>query len=167
VTVPVLLALGIGVMQSSRKKRLAQAALEGSVAAGAGNALEGFGIVTLASLFPILAVELMSIIDGALYDRDYVMEKNAETYGTSTSSAIDEPPLSGVIYGIRSIMPLVALLFIIILLVLRRSLPKCVIWVDSKTPEDSSVAGGNASGLERASMAIAKLERTESESSFV
>lgn len=167
VTVPVLLALGIGVMQSSRKKRLAQAALEGSVAAGAGNALEGFGIVTLASLFPILAVELMSIIDGALYDEEYVKNKNQEIYGTSTtSSAIDEPPLSGVIYGIRSIMPLVALLFIIILVVLRRALPKCVVWVESKTPEDSSVAGGNASRLERASVAISKLERTESESSF-
>ena len=167
VTVPVLLALGIGVMQSSRKRRLAQAALEGSVAAGAGNALEGFGIVTLASLFPILAVELMSIIDGALYDEEYVRNKNAEQFNsTSTTSAIDEPPLSGVIYGIRSIMPLVALLFIIILVVLRRALPKCVIWVESRTPDDSSIAGGNASRLERASVAIAKLERTESESSF-
>lgn len=166
VTVPVLLALGIGVMQSSRKKRLAQAALEGSVAAGAGNALEGFGIVTLASLFPILAVELMSIIDGAMYDEEYVKNKNAETMGTQSSDAIDEPPLSGVVYGIRSIMPLVALLFIIILLVLRRPLPKCVVWVESKTPQDSSIAGGNESGLARASVAISKLERTESESSF-
>jgi hypothetical protein len=166
VTVPVLLALGIGVMQSSRKKRLAQAALEGSVAAGAGNALEGFGIVTLASLFPILAVELMSIIDGAMYDEEYVKNKNAETIGTQSSDAIDEPPLSGVVYGIRSIMPLVALLFIIILLVLRRPLPKCVVWVESKTPQDSSIAGGNESGLARASVAISKLERTESESSF-
>jgi hypothetical protein len=58
VTVPILLALGIGVMRSSRRRRLAQAALHGSVEAGAGQALEGFGIVTLASLFPVLAVQV-------------------------------------------------------------------------------------------------------------
>eukprot|EP00889_Picochlorum_renovo_P001068 jgi/Picre1/28098/NNA_003505.t1 len=116
VTVPVLLALGIGVMQSSRKKRLAQAALEGSVAAGAGNALEGFGIVTLASLFPILAVELMSIIDGAIYDT--------------------EP------------------------------LPECTVWVEAARQKEDSVSKEQGTRLDRASVAISKLNRTESESSF-
>jgi hypothetical protein len=33
-----------------------------AAAVAAGNTLEGFGIVTLASLLPILAVELMAII---------------------------------------------------------------------------------------------------------
>ena len=47
-------------MASSRKRRLARAALQGAVASNAGAALEGFGIVTLASLFPILAVQLVS-----------------------------------------------------------------------------------------------------------
>jgi hypothetical protein len=32
----------------------------------AGNTLEGFGIVTLASLLPVLAVELMAILTGAM-----------------------------------------------------------------------------------------------------
>lgn len=31
----------------------------------AGNTLEGFGIVTLASLLPVLAVEIMAVITGA------------------------------------------------------------------------------------------------------
>lgn len=66
-------------MRSSRRKRLAKAALEASVAEGAGQALEGFGIVTLASLLPILAVELMSIIDGAIYSYETVLEEAAET----------------------------------------------------------------------------------------
>ena len=167
VTVPVLLALGIGVMQSSRKRRLAQAALEGTVAVGAGQALEGFGIVTLASLWPILAVELMSIIDGAIYDSEYVTQKSLEQYNSSSDpNPVDVPPLSGVVYGIRSIMPLVAVLFFIILVVLRKPLPECKIWVEAaRMPEDSSVRDG-ASNIQRASIAISKLNRTASESSF-
>lgn len=91
VTVPVLLALGIGVMRSSRRKRLARAALEASVAEGAGQALEGFGIVTLASLLPILAVELMAIIDGAIYPYDEVLKDAQEAANNpSNDSAIDE-----------------------------------------------------------------------------
>jgi hypothetical protein len=68
----ILLALGIGVMRSQRKKRLATAALEGAVAAGAGAALEGFGIVTLASLFPVLMVELLGIITSLIHPYDDV-----------------------------------------------------------------------------------------------
>jgi hypothetical protein len=37
-----------------------------AAAAAAGNTLEGFGIVTLASLLPVLAVELMAILTGAM-----------------------------------------------------------------------------------------------------
>jgi len=172
VTVPVLLALGIGVMRSSKKKRLAQAALEGSVAAGAGQALEGFGIVTLASLFPILAVELMSIIDGLLYDEAYVREQAKKTYDNLSSgntNPADEPPLSGVVYAIRSIMPLVAALFFIILVILRRPLPECTIWVESAR-DDASVKSGSSEiqdRLSRASTAIAKgIRRNESESTI-
>lgn len=66
----ILLALGIGVMRSQRQKRLATAALEQSVAAGAGNALEGFGIVTLASVFPVLSVELLGIVTSLIYPFD-------------------------------------------------------------------------------------------------
>jgi hypothetical protein len=37
-----------------------------AAAVPAGNTLEGFGIVTLASLLPVLAVELMAILTGAM-----------------------------------------------------------------------------------------------------
>jgi hypothetical protein len=37
-----------------------------AAAAAAGNTLEGFGIVTLASLLPVLAVEFMAILTGAM-----------------------------------------------------------------------------------------------------
>lgn len=171
-------------MKSSRKRRLARAALEGSVAAGAGQALEGFGIVTLASLFPILAVELMGIIDGAIYDYDYVLEQARNAANSPASeSAIDKPPISGIVYAIRSIMPLVAALFIVILIILRRPLPVCTFWVDPPySSDDSSVKSGSSmksssngdgdggkgvDALTRASMAIAKdLGRSESQSTL-
>ena len=66
VTVPVLLALGIGVMKTQKEKRLAaeeeeaRASGRECVAEAAANALEGFGIVTLASLMPVLAIEILS-----------------------------------------------------------------------------------------------------------
>jgi hypothetical protein len=56
----VLLALGIGVMKTQKEKRLAaeeeeaRASGRERVAEAAANALEGFGIVTLASLMPVL-----------------------------------------------------------------------------------------------------------------
>jgi hypothetical protein len=39
-----------------------KSAAAAAAAAAAGSTLEGFGIVTLASLLPVLAVELMAII---------------------------------------------------------------------------------------------------------
>jgi hypothetical protein len=182
VTVPVLLALGIGVMHSTRQKRLARAALEGAVNTGSGNALEGFGIVTLASLWPILAVELMAIIDGAIYDREYVLEKAATAAAQPpSSSAIDTSPLKEVVYAIRSIMPLVIVLIFLVLVVIRTSLPECTWWVDPPAEEDISVRDGSVrsgdiaeskpgnmpTALDRASMAIAKgLVRENSEVSL-
>lgn len=40
----------------------------------AGQALEGFGIVTLASLLPVLAVELMGIVIGATKDKQEIID---------------------------------------------------------------------------------------------
>jgi len=184
VTVPILLALGIGVMHSTRQKRLARAALEGAVNTGSGNALEGFGIVTLASLWPILAVETMAIIDGAIYSREDILERvgQSATQAESTS-AIDQSPLKEVVYGIRSIMPLVIVLICLVLFVLRTSLPECTWWVDPPADDDMSVRDGSVrsadtctstdlkpakpTGLERASVAIVKgLERENSEASL-
>lgn len=126
VTVPILLAVGIGVMGSVRQKRLAKATLQQAVTANAGaaahsaigvpvamspnvhpctsrpskcvwyarvdgvsqhirfsfshcchcyrccptgQALEGFGVVTLASLLPVLAVEVMGVVLSFMYTR--------------------------------------------------------------------------------------------------
>lgn len=47
------------------------------VATTAGNTLEGFGIVTLASLLPVLAVELMAVIIGAMWVALFKMARPA------------------------------------------------------------------------------------------
>lgn len=55
-------------MKAQREKKQLQAVLEdAAVHQGEGSTLEGFGIVTLASLLPVLAVEFMAIITGATY----------------------------------------------------------------------------------------------------
>ena len=61
VTVPILLSLGIGVIKGQKARHAARELVEQQTEQNKGQALEGFGIITLASTFPILAVELMSI----------------------------------------------------------------------------------------------------------
>jgi H+/gluconate symporter-like permease len=65
VTVPILLSLGVGVIKG-QKEKAKHAAEDQSEEAQAHKKteqqLEGFGIITLASMFPILAVSLMSIV---------------------------------------------------------------------------------------------------------
>lgn len=131
VTVPILLALGIGVMQSQKQKRLAKAALESSVAANAGQALEGFGIVTLASLLPVLAVELMSMVISFMHSYDEVLALATEHSNARTDdlSAIDKSPLKEVIFAVRSILPLVGALLLLTGVFLRRGPPPVHWWV--------------------------------------
>jgi len=111
VTVPLLLALGIGITRSQRK--------EGEAS---NNALEGFGIVTLASLFPVMAVELMAIFIGVTYTEAEVL---TIVQGFTTSSSIaDKSPLKDVINGIRSILPLNFALILLVWFALGEKLPK-------------------------------------------
>ncbi|KAI3426322.1 hypothetical protein D9Q98_008695 [Chlorella vulgaris] len=164
VTVPILLALGIGVMRSQRQKRLATAALEQSVAAGAGQALEGFGIVTLASLFPVLSVSLLGIITSVIHSYDDVLRMAEEDAAKQeTESAIDKSPLKEVIFAIRAILPLVVALCLLIWLLLRKPLPRCSWAVEPRdtsdnasetATEDASVRSGTAArgAMERQSM---------------
>jgi hypothetical protein len=71
VTVPILLSLGIGVMKGQRARATARLAVEEKAGTtSGGQALEGFGIITLASTFPVLAVELMSICLSFMYSPD-------------------------------------------------------------------------------------------------
>ncbi len=105
VTVPLVLALGIGI----------------AAAAGRGqSSLSGFGIVTLASLFPIIAVEALAIYVSLVTDP-------AEIIATATAAAttiaapewFEHTPWLEIISGLRAILPLILFLFIVMRWILR------------------------------------------------
>jgi len=100
VTVPIVLALGIGVAAAVGK--------------GAGS-LSGFGIVTLASLFPVLGVLILGLSvspDGAA--------------GAVAVAAVSSPPwwarspTAEVIASLRAIVPLVLFLMLVLAVIVRR-----------------------------------------------
>ncbi len=111
ITVPLMLSLGIGI----------------AAAAGKGDSsLSGFGIVTLASLFPIMTVMLL-----ALYVAN--ISSPAELIATAAASAAVDTgtlawhartPWLEVIGGIRAIVPLVIFLLLVLSMVLREKLSK-------------------------------------------
>jgi len=92
VTVPVVLALGIGVAQAAGRED---------------NALAGFGIVTLASLFPPLAVMLLG-----LWYADAAAVAVAPPV-LAAASAADNDLLQAVLAALRAIVPLTLLLWLI------------------------------------------------------
>lgn len=131
VTVPITLALGSGIAQGSP--------------ALAKNPLSGFGLVALASLFPIITVQGLIMILAFMKSRDDLLIEieillNAET--TSTVSAWDQSPLQELILSLRSILPLAGLLLAILLLAVRESLPELswyqILKADKESREDST-----------------------------
>ena len=131
VTVPITLALGSGIAQGSP--------------ALAKNPLSGFGLVALASLYPIITVQSLIMLLSFLKSRDDLLIEieillNAET--TSTVSIWDQSPLQEVILSVRSILPLAGLLLAILLLAVRESLPELswyqILKADRESREDSS-----------------------------
>ena len=109
VTVPLVLSLGIGI---------ATAAGKGS------NQLSGFGIVTLASLFPILGVLCLLVYVTLAISPDEIIAA-AQSLSTATSvppAWYETSPGQEVVLGIRAILPLVVFLFLVLKVVLHESL---------------------------------------------
>jgi len=108
VTVPLVLSLGIGI----------------AAAAGKGeNNLSGFGIVTLASLFPIIGVLSLGVYVDLTVDPKAIIEAaKALTTTSATTTALpwyETTPGQELVMGVRAIMPLVLFLFIVLKVVLR------------------------------------------------
>jgi len=108
VTVPLVLALGIGVAAASGK---------------ADSPLSGFGVVTLASIFPIIAVMLLALF---VTETTTASEIIAAAMQPTASEAISLPwnetsPGQEVISGMRAIVPLIVFLMIVLKLVLREN----------------------------------------------
>ena len=109
VTVPLVLSLGIGIAS----------------AAGKGNdSLSGFGIVTLASLFPIIAVMLLSLFMATQYTPEMIIEAAASAQAAAAEPAWHEvTPGVEIVGDIRAIVPLVIFLLLVMLVLLREKIP--------------------------------------------
>ena len=118
VTVPLVLALGIGVAAAAGK--------------GADSSLSGFGIVTLASVFPILGVLILSFYTAYTVPPELIIEKAAEIK-LAAQTATTQPqwyevtPWTEVILGVRAIVPLVIFLAVVLLVILREKLKNAFI----------------------------------------
>ncbi len=118
VTVPLVLALGIGVAAAAGK--------------GADSSLSGFGIVTLASVFPILGVLILSFYTAYTVPPELIIEKAAQIK-LAAQSATSQPqwyeitPWTEVILGVRAIVPLVIFLAVVLLVILREKLKNAFI----------------------------------------
>ncbi len=107
VTVPLVLSLGIGIAS----------------AAGKGNSsLSGFGIVTLASLFPIIGVMGLAIYVSLNVSPESIIEASQIILVHADPSRWQETPYVEIISGARSIIPLVLFLFLVLKLLLREKI---------------------------------------------
>ncbi|CAM8635294.1 Na(+), Li(+), K(+)/H(+) antiporter subunit A/B [Oxalobacteraceae bacterium] len=118
VTVPLVLALGIGVANSGGK---------------GDSSLSGFGIVTLASIYPVVAVLGLGVYFGGTVSLDEMKAANAVVYealkatGGDNSSVWDQILMGPIKDGVQAIVPLVIFLMIILFGVLRTRLPNAFI----------------------------------------
>ena len=116
VTVPLVLSLGIGIANAAGK---------------GGSSLSGFGVVTMASLFPILAVLILAIFVSFSITPDEIIAaaKTAGNVVVEQPSIWDQNPLVEVVLGVRAILPLVLFLMFVLFIVLKSTLPNKMITV--------------------------------------
>lgn len=134
VTVPILLALGVGVMKGKRTKAKAMNKIQHAVNDGETGSLEGFGIVTLASLFPVLTVQLLSIILSWVYSEDFIRGMSSNQ---TQNSWADVSPVKEVIFAVRSISPLIVFLVLVYKLCLKRQLPYTTVYLSPPATEQA------------------------------
>ena len=110
VTVPLVLSLGIGIANAAGKGQ---------------SSLSGFGVVTLASLFPILAVLILAIFMSLTVTPDEIRQaaQLASDAVAVAPTAWDQTPLIEIVTGVRAILPLVLFLMFVLFIVLRSKLP--------------------------------------------
>ena len=118
VTVPLVLALGIGVASAAGK--------------GADSSLSGFGIVTLASVFPILGVLCLSFYTKFTVPAEEIIARAADLraaaeVAVSQTQWYEVTPWTEIILGVRAIVPLVIFLAIVLFIVLREKMKNAFI----------------------------------------
>ena len=108
VTVPLVLALGIGIASSVGKGH---------------SSLSGFGIVTLASLFPIIGVMVLAIFVAATTPVDSIIASASQIDSLISESVwYESTPWQEMILGVRAIVPLVLFLIFVLYLILNEKI---------------------------------------------
>lgn len=108
VTVPLVLALGIGIAASAGKEQ---------------SSLSGFGIVTLASLFPVLSVQLLALYLAFTTSPADIIAAATHAAQISVAPAwYTQTPWQEIISGLRAIVPLVLFLLLILWVVLKETI---------------------------------------------
>lgn len=108
VTVPLVLSLGIGVASAVGKGE---------------SSLSGFGIVTLASLFPVLGALGLGIYISMVTTPEAIIQAAQQTAGAVVvTNWWDLTPWNEVILAVRAIVPLVIFLVIVMKVVLREKI---------------------------------------------
>ncbi len=109
VTVPLVLSLGIGIAHAAGK---------------GGNSLSGFGIVTLASLFPIVAVMLLTMYVASQLTPEMIIAAAQQTQIVSEVLPwYESTPGVEIVGGIRAIVPLFVFLLLVMMVLLKEKLP--------------------------------------------
>jgi hypothetical protein len=118
VTVPLVLSLGIGIAASAGK---------------GDSSLSGFGVVTMASLFPIIAVLILSIYVSQTMTVDEIVSLASAASSGSTSgveqSIWTQTPYAEIRGGVQAILPLVIYLMIVLFVILRSKLPNNLVTI--------------------------------------
>lgn len=110
VTVPLVLSLGIGIANAAGK---------------GGDSLSGFGIVTLASLFPIVAVMLLALyVSLTISPEEIIVAAQAASSVAQAPAWYETTPGVEVVGGVRAIVPLVVFLLLVMLVLLREKIPQ-------------------------------------------
>ncbi|HBR22438.1 MAG TPA: DUF1538 domain-containing protein [Nitrospiraceae bacterium] len=105
VTVPLVLSLGIGTAGVIKHKHTKN--------------IPGFGLVTLASLFPVMSVLILGVILNAVIP----VEQMKKTFEASTAASwMDAPYIQSIILAFRAIVPLMLFLYIVQKIILKEKI---------------------------------------------
>ena len=106
VTVPIILALGVGIS---------------AVSGSSDSSLSGFGIVTLASLMPVIAVILYCLIlFHGLSGQEVIASLSTVTSSSAPLPFYSRSPVIDMIMGVRAVVPLIVLLALVFYFILRQ-----------------------------------------------
>jgi len=115
VTVPLVLSLGIGIASSAGKGH---------------SSLSGFGIVTLASLFPIIGVMSLAIFVSSTTSVDSIIASASQIDNAAHVIAWHElTPWQEIVLGVRAIIPLVLFLIFVMYFILNEKIKNKVMTI--------------------------------------